>query len=188
MKQIFTYQYALKPVHIGIFQNGEVRCNRISCWYLFALYFIFTFCVFTTVLVKKRFCITFFNFSLVCNFCFVKEQIISMPYIPCIWDAEKRKLLLNRSYISYKTFYPGGRLTLICLLCHCSCYSPVGRQYLKPGMQELSIGEGCNSKGIIMHELMHALGFWHEQARSDRDDYLEVFWENIKKGTLCLTG
>ena len=69
-----------------------------------------------------------------------------------------------------------------------SCYSPVGRQYRKPGMQELSIGEGCNSKGIIMHELLHALGFWHEQARSDRDEYLEVLWENIKKGTLCLTG
>ena len=68
------------------------------------------------------------------------------------------------------------------------CYSPVGRQYRKRGMQELSIGEGCNNKGIIMHELMHALGFWHEQARSDRDDYLEVLWENIKKGTLCLTG
>ena len=63
------------------------------------------------------------------------------------------------------------------------CFSPVGRQYRKPGMQELSIGAGCNSKGIIMHELMHALGFWHEQARSDRDDYLEVLWENIKKGT-----
>lgn len=55
-------------------------------------------------------------------------------------------------------------------------------------MQELSIGKGCNSKGIIMHELMHALGFWHEQSRSDRDDYLEVLWENIKKGTLCFTG
>ncbi|XP_078348661.1 zinc metalloproteinase nas-15-like [Oculina patagonica] len=62
------------------------------------------------------------------------------------------------------------------------CFSPVGRQYDKPGMQELSVGAGCNSKGIIMHELMHALGFWHEQSRTDRDDYLEVLWENVKKG------
>ena len=63
-----------------------------------------------------------------------------------------------------------------------SCYSPVGRQYASPGAQELSIGIGCNSKGIIMHEMLHALGFWHEQSRSDRDDYLEVLWENIMKG------
>ena len=63
------------------------------------------------------------------------------------------------------------------------CYSPVGRQYLNPGKgQELSVGEGCNVKGIILHELLHALGFWHEQARTDRDDYLEVLWENILDG------
>ena len=63
-----------------------------------------------------------------------------------------------------------------------SCFSPVGRQYASPGAQELSIGIGCNHKGIIMHELLHALGFWHEQSRSDRDDFLEVLWENIQKG------
>lgn len=62
------------------------------------------------------------------------------------------------------------------------CFSPVGRQYASPGAQELSIGIGCNHKGIIMHELLHALGFWHEQSRSDRDDFLEVLWENIQKG------
>ena len=62
------------------------------------------------------------------------------------------------------------------------CFSPVGRQYLKKGMQELSIGKDCNSKGIILHELMHALGFWHEQSRSDRQSYLEVLWENINPG------
>ncbi|CAH3037140.1 unnamed protein product, partial [Porites lobata] len=64
------------------------------------------------------------------------------------------------------------------------CFSPVGRQYLKKGMQELSIGKGCNSKGIILHELMHALGFWHEQSRSDRQSYLEVLWENINPGQI----
>lgn len=62
------------------------------------------------------------------------------------------------------------------------CFSPVGRQYATEGAQPLSIGNGCNDKGIILHELLHALGFWHEQARSDRDDFIQVQWENVDKG------
>ena len=60
------------------------------------------------------------------------------------------------------------------------CWSSVGKT--RKSYQRISLGRGCGSKGIAIHELMHALGFWHEQSRYDRDSYVRIHWENIKKG------
>jgi hypothetical protein len=58
------------------------------------------------------------------------------------------------------------------------CWSYIGRIV---GMQKISLGVGCDSKGIAIHEMMHALGFYHEQSRRDRDSYITVVFENIQK-------
>ncbi|GAB0093341.1 Metalloendopeptidase [Sergentomyia squamirostris] len=60
------------------------------------------------------------------------------------------------------------------------CFSSVGRQR---GVQILHLeNDGCFKQGTIAHEFLHALGFWHAQSAYNRDDYVTINWENIKKG------
>lgn len=60
------------------------------------------------------------------------------------------------------------------------CWSYVGKQ--NTGNQSLSIGQWCDHHGTVVHEILHALGFWHEHSRYDRDDYVTIIWENIEEG------
>lgn len=55
------------------------------------------------------------------------------------------------------------------------CASWVGRQ---GGEQEVWIAPSC-SAGSVMHEIGHALGLEHEHTRSDRDQYIQINWDNI---------
>ncbi|CAL1266936.1 unnamed protein product [Larinioides sclopetarius] len=61
------------------------------------------------------------------------------------------------------------------------CYSYVGKIN---GAQELSLGRGCWYVGTIVHELGHAIGLYHEHQRSDRDQYLNVYSNNVIEGQI----
>ncbi len=56
-----------------------------------------------------------------------------------------------------------------------NCYSLLGRE---GGLQPIKLAPQCQW-GQIVHEIMHSLGFVHEQSRPDRDDYLDILWSNI---------
>lgn len=68
------------------------------------------------------------------------------------------------------------------------CYSELGKaDWYNQGFQELSLGEGCGYMYIIIHEMLHAMGFFHEQARPDRDSYIKVskFFVTLKHSRGC---
>ncbi len=66
------------------------------------------------------------------------------------------------------------------VLFHQGCYSHVGRAGSRRG-QILSLGSGCVHLGTVLHEMLHAAGFWHEQSRPDRDEHVSVQWRNIRQ-------
>jgi len=62
----------------------------------------------------------------------------------------------------------------------------IGRVFSGP--QDLSLlrplpnSGHCVFKGIVAHELMHAMGIYHEQSRTDRDNFVRIAYENIISG------
>ena len=43
-------------------------------------------------------------------------------------------------------------------------------------------GCGWRDGGHSLLQIMHALGFYHEHARADRDLYIEIVQKNVRKG------
>lgn len=57
------------------------------------------------------------------------------------------------------------------------CSSWIGK---RGGRQTVNLANGCG-RGAAVHELGHAVGFFHEQTRIDRDDYVDIIWNNIRQ-------
>ncbi|KAJ3594121.1 hypothetical protein NHX12_006453 [Muraenolepis orangiensis] len=93
------------------------------------------------------------------------RSLVAFHSVSCIRFTWRRR---HRDYIY---FYP-----------YTGCWSYIGRQ---GNRQMVSIQQrGCVYTQVIQHEVLHALGFHHEQARSDRDDFVQIMTENIQPGKL----
>ncbi|XP_025209290.1 astacin-like metalloendopeptidase [Theropithecus gelada] len=114
--------------------------------------------------------------------------VVEVPFLlSSKYDELSRQVILEalaefeRSTCVRFVAYQGQR-DFISIIPMYGCFSSVGRS---GGMQVVSLAPTCLQKGrgIVLHELMHVLGFWHEHARADRDRYIRVNWNEILPGT-----
>ncbi len=84
------------------------------------------------------------------------------------WEsATKLRFVKRTNETSWVTFRPGS-----------GCSSMVGRM---GGQQYINLASGCGT-GAVIHEIGHAIGFWHEQSRPDRDKFISIRFENVTSG------
>lgn len=61
------------------------------------------------------------------------------------------------------------------------CGTLVGYKGEQSNPIDVFLSDKClGSPGAIQHELLHVMGMWHEQSRPDRDQYVDIIWDNIQ--------
>lgn len=126
-----------------------------------------------------------------------QRSVVCEPYIAC-WPNKVIKYNVrpgfSNSEIGYITsalntlenticidFTPGGISSDYCIFFHPNSQknsSPIGMSSKTCNTIELCVN-GFNTATVI-HEVMHSLGFFHEQSRNDRDNYVVIYEENIQ--------
>jgi len=62
-----------------------------------------------------------------------------------------------------------------------ACYSYIGKIGGSQTINVFSDSTAWCSFRTIVHEIGHAIGFWHEQSRPDRDDYVRIYLNNVER-------
>ncbi len=116
------------------------------------------------------------------------ESVSSVRFFKRYPEGTRIKLSFNHDYREYHDSY-GNKINprhrdayhndYVYFNKSNSFSSKIGKQR---GKQNINLmGFPQMGKAVIMHEIMHALGFEHEQSRHDSDQYVIIHWENIPK-------
>ncbi|TRY82415.1 hypothetical protein DNTS_002492 [Danionella cerebrum] len=112
-----------------------------------------------------------------------RDRLVYVPYVISRGYAPSEKQVIERALQSFSTvscirFVPhNGQRDFLNIQSQSGCYSYLGRQ---GGGQVVSLDRfGCIFHKTVQHELLHALGFHHEQNRSDRDKHIQILYQNI---------
>ncbi|RXG57447.1 Astacin-like metalloprotease toxin 4 [Armadillidium vulgare] len=94
-----------------------------------------------------------------------------------------KSLFLNRLQIlicSTAAVQPGVRIYEGNYKHRDKCAATFGRSTRRGNPQYLNMTLAClSSYGSILHEMLHTIGLGHEHQRPDRDEYIEIMWENL---------
>ncbi|XP_018410011.1 PREDICTED: astacin-like metalloendopeptidase [Nanorana parkeri] len=93
----------------------------------------------------------------------ITSAMLEFSTMTCVLFTERTK---EPNYLSFET----GK----------GCWSYIGKIN---GAQTVNLDpKSCMGYGVIQHELMHSLGFFHEHNRMDRDNYVDIKWQYISPG------
>ncbi|XP_062269241.1 hatching enzyme 1.2-like [Platichthys flesus] len=121
-----------------------------------------------------------------CKWTKSRRGLVEVPYTisDFYFDSERASILKAMERFQQATcvrFVPHrGQSDFLSIESERGCWSTIGKE---GGRQVVSLSvHGCLERGIIQHELLHALGFHHEHTRRDRDQYVRINWGNIAAG------
>ncbi|XP_063052443.1 high choriolytic enzyme 1-like [Engraulis encrasicolus] len=114
------------------------------------------------------------------------DGLVYVPYYITNEYSDRERSVIERGLQSFSSstcirFIPwNNHRDYIYIRSDNGCYSYIGR--LGNGQTVSLSRNGCIYHNTVQHELLHALGFNHEQTRSDRDNHIQVLLQNVISG------